>query len=178
MIRLFVALPIPDAQRRRLAQIRTGIDGARWVDEHNLHLTLRFIGEVPEDHGEDLAIALTSVKAAPFELRLKGVGHFGSNRGVRAVWADIEPAPGLAPLRAGIDVTLQRAGLTPEHRKFHPHVTLARLRHATPDAIAPWLAANTLFTTTPFTIDKFALYSSHLGKSGADYAMEMDYPLG
>jgi 2'-5' RNA ligase len=178
MIRLFVALPLPGPQRRRLAQICTGIEGARWLDDHNLHLTLRFIGEVPEDHGEDLAIALSSVKAAPFELRLKGVGHFGSNRGVRAVWADIEPAPDLTQLRANIDATLQRAGLAPEHRKFHPHVTLARLRHATPDAIAPWLAANTLFTTVPFTIGKFALFSSHLGKSGADYTMEMEYSLG
>jgi len=178
MIRLFVALPFPHSLRRRMAQICTGIDDARWVDEHNLHLTLRFIGEVPEDQGEDLAIALSSVRHPPFQLRLKGVGHFGSARGVRAVWVGIEPTPELGELRARIDATLLRAGLDPEHRKFHPHVTLARLRHATPDAIAPWLAANTLFTTLPHEVDKFALFSSHLGKSGADYTVEMEYPLG
>lgn len=178
MIRLFVALPIPESQRRRMSQICTGIDDARWLDDHNMHLTLRFIGEVPEDQGEDLALALSAVKAAPFELRLKGVGHFGSSRGARAVWADVEPAPELTELRNRIDATLQRAGLDPEHRKFRPHVTLARLRHATPGGIAPWLAANAMFNSMPFTVDRFALFSSHLGKSGADYTMQLEYPLG
>lgn len=178
MIRLFVALPIPGSQRRRLAQICTGIDDARWLDDHNLHMTLRFIGEVPEDQGEDLATALSKLRTTPFQLRLKGVGHFGSSRGVRAVWADIEPSPELVQLRGRVDAVLQRAGLAPEHRKFHPHVTLARLRHATPDHIAPWLAANTLFTSMPFTVKKFALFSSHLGKLGADYSMEVEYPIG
>jgi 2'-5' RNA ligase len=178
MIRLFVALPIPGPQRRRMSQISTGIDDARWIDDHNLHLTLRFIGEIPEDQGEDLAMALSSVWAAPFGIRLKGVGHFGSSRGVRTVWVGIEPSPELTHLRGRIDAVLTRAGLAPERRKFHPHATLARLRHATPDQIAPWLAANMLFTTTPFAVDKFALYSSHLGKSGADYTMEMEFELG
>ncbi len=177
MIRLFVAVDAPAALRRRAASLGRGIDRAKWVAEENMHITLRFIGETPEDRAEDFAEALDRVRAAPLELALSGAGHFGSGRRVRALWLGVEKSEALVALRDRIDSALVRAGCAPEGRKFHPHLTLARFNNGTPGEIHSWLAANTLFRSVPFMVDRFTLYSSHLGRAGAIYTAEAEYEL-
>jgi 2'-5' RNA ligase len=77
MLRLFVALPLPVAIRDRLAMIQTGVPNARWMDRDNLHLSLRFVGEVEDHVAHEVAAALDRIDAPGFDLRLTGVGHFG-----------------------------------------------------------------------------------------------------
>jgi 2'-5' RNA ligase len=178
MIRLFVAIPLPDELRRRAAALCRGIAAAKWVDPDNMHLTLRFIGEVDEPQGGDIVDALDTVGGAPFALTLSGAGHFGSDRRVRAVWLGVEKSAALNALQARIESALARAGLAPEGRKFHPHVTLARMKSRASGEVGPWLAANTLFRAMPFTVEQFALYSSQLGGTGAVYTAEAEFPLG
>ncbi len=176
MIRLFVAIELPEEIRRRLASMSGGVPSARWVPEENLHLTLRFIGETPEDRLADIAAALAAVRGAPFEMTLSGVGHFESRRRVRVLWAGIEPNAELAALHDRVESALVRAGLEPEGRKFSAHVTLARLNGVPAAKMVAWLAAGTAFHAPPVRIEGFTLLSSFLSRSGAIYSIVQDFP--
>lgn len=174
--RLFVGLEIPDELRDRLALIQGGVHGAKWVPRENFHLTLRFIGEVDEPSARDLAHELDRVRAPVFDLTLSGAGHFESNRRVRQLWIGIERSEALNALQHRIDAIATRA-VGRDNQRFRPHVTVARLGGAPPDAVRHWLAANSLFRAIPFAVERFVLFSSFLGKSQALYRAEAEYPL-
>lgn len=178
MIRLFTAIELPEPLRARLAALCVGIDGARWVPPENLHLTLRFIGEIDEGVAHDVVDALDRITAPGFPLTLAGAGHFESGRKVRSLWVGIERNDALVLLQTRIESALKRAGLPPDARRFTPHVTLARLNNGAREPVARWLAANSLFRALPFTVERFALYSSFLGRSGSIYRIEETFPLG
>ena len=130
MIRLFVALALPDQCRKRLVALGGGIDGARWVDVRDLHITLRFVGEVSELVIDDIVQALGGIRAAPVEIALNGAGQFASKARVRAVWVGVEKSQGLIALHEKVDRALIRIGLSPERRKYTPHVTIGRMNGA------------------------------------------------
>ncbi|MBT5945041.1 MAG: RNA 2',3'-cyclic phosphodiesterase [Rhodospirillaceae bacterium] len=178
MIRLFVGISLPEILSERLTGLRGQIPGARWVPPENHHITLRFIGEVDEETAADLDAALARIDAPPFEVAMSGVGHFESRGLVRALWVGVERDPALDHLQARVETACQRAGLAPEGRKFHPHVTLARCRDTRTARIAGFLADHGGFRAPPFPVGSFALYSSILGRGGAIYTRETDYPLG
>ncbi len=177
MIRLFVALSLPEDVRERLAGLAGGVPGARWVEAHTLHLTLRFIGETGEERLADLDDALRAVNTPPFALTLDGMGQFGSGRKLHSLWAGVERSAALGLLQAKIESAVVRAGFAPEGRKFTPHVTLARLKDAHPVRVMRYLAGNGLFRSRSFPVDGFSLYESHQGRHGADYAVISSYPL-
>ena len=177
MIRLFIALGLPDDIRDRLTGLAGGLPGARWVEPHNLHLTLRFIGETEEGRLADLDQQLAGLEAPPFELTLDGMGHFGAGKRLHALWAGVERSEALGHLQAKIESAVVRAGFPPETRKFTPHVTLARLKDASPERLMRYLSSNGLFRSRGFPVTGFALYESHLGRHGPDYAVIADYPL-
>lgn len=90
MIRLFVGLALPEGLRERLTGLRGQVPGARWVPPENLHITLRFIGEVDEAAAADLDMALARVDVPPLEVAVGGVGHFASRGLVRSLWAGVD----------------------------------------------------------------------------------------
>jgi 2'-5' RNA ligase len=170
MIRLFVGLELPEKLRDRLAGLGAGIEGVRWIPEENLHLTLRFIGEVDEAQAEDIVEALDRVEAPPFEIVLDGLGTFGAGAKLRAVWVGVQPSPPLQALHRKIDRAVQRAGLPPEGRRFVPHVTLARLGSAAAkDRLEPFIAHNAAFRSRPVRVTGFTLFQSYVTSEGADY---------
>jgi 2'-5' RNA ligase len=176
MIRLFVALEIPEAVRSRLTALQGGVPGARWASDEQLHLTLRFIGEVDENVARDVDDALAGIRALGFMLELAGVGEFGGKK-PRALWAGVRPNDALLHLQKKIETALQRIGLPAEERKFSAHVTLARM-HAPPrEKIVQFLTHHSLFASGPFRIDHFALFSSQLGSGGSVYRAERVYRL-
>ncbi|OEJ67059.1 RNA 2',3'-cyclic phosphodiesterase [Magnetovibrio blakemorei] len=178
MIRLFAGLSIPDDHRRTLATIQNGVKDARWIDPENLHITLRFIGEVDEDVAAQIALALGDVTAEPFEVTLKGVGTFGSPP--HSLWVGTEDAPSgaLAHLYANVESALVRTGLEPEGRKFTPHVTLTRFRRSVnPGRLAEHLSTHAGFCLEPFRVQGFTLFESHLGHKGAHYTPFSTYDL-
>ena len=177
MIRLFVAVPLPAAIQDRVAQLCCGLANARWVDPENLHITLRFIGEVDESRFEDIDLALSVVRAPAFQLKLRGVDSFGNNNGVRAVWVGVEREPALFHLRDKIESALVRAGIPPETQKFKPHVTLTRSRLRGDTRFGEFIANNSLFQAGPFPVHEFTLFSSFLSQSGAIYTPERSYLL-
>ncbi len=177
MIRLFVAIPLPELVRDRLAGLSGGVRGARWTPPENMHLTLRFIGEVVEPDLTEIAGALSAIEAPAFPLRFQGVGQFGDRRRARVLWAGVARSGPLHALRDRIENALRGAGIVPEGRRYIPHVTLARLKETRPAHLAPFLAAHAAFETQDFEADRFILYSSHLGQAGAIHTAEAEYLL-
>src|SRR5712692_4162274 len=152
MLRLFVGIEFPPELKLGLSLLETAIPGARWVDAGNLHLTLRFIGEIAEDLAADIDEALARLKARPFTLQLAGTGVFGGNK-PHTLWVGVERDPGLVTLRDKIEQALIRTGLEPEQRRFAPHVTLARLRDPPHEELAHFLAANAQFRAAPLPVE-------------------------
>jgi 2'-5' RNA ligase len=175
MLRLFVALQLPAAVRERLMGLMGGVSGARWQSDQQLHLTLRFIGEVDETRAEDIDSALRAVQFAPFQVALAGVGLFGDTRKPRALWAGVGPEAPLAHLAQKIETAMVRIGLPAEPRKFLPHVTLARFGGKAA-RIERFLAAHDRLWSPAWTVERFTLFRSHLAHSGAIYEPLASYP--
>ena len=177
MHRLFVALRPPRAIRERLLGLMGGVPGARWQDDAQLHITLRFIGDVEARTAEDIAAALGSVRAPALELRLAGCGVFDDRRGrPNALWAGVAPREPLAALHRKVDQAIVRAGLEPERRAYLPHITLARMSGSA-GPVGRWLAEHAALASEPFAVDAMILYESRLGTSGASYEPVARYPL-
>jgi 2'-5' RNA ligase len=177
MYRLFAGLALPDDIALRLQGMCAGVPGAYWEDPENLHLTLRFIGDVPGDAAEDIGHALAGVRHAPFDLEMAGVSHFSSGEDVRVLWAGFKKSPALTALRARIEAALRRIDIEPDSRKFVPHVTLAKLAAPYVPKVQEWLAMHALFKAGPFAVRAFALYSSHRTSHGTRYEQEADFML-
>ena len=176
MHRLFVALRPPPAMRQAcLAAMEDGPPGWAWQDEEQLHLTLRYIGDVDRPVAEDVAAALGSIHAPPLDLALSGVGWF--DHGPRgALFARVAPVDALAALHAKLDRALVRAGLEPEGRAFLPHITLARRRSSAIDP-AGWLERNAGLASSAARINSMILFESHLSRHGPHYETAASYRL-
>jgi 2'-5' RNA ligase len=176
MLRLFVGIEFPPELKLRLSLLETALPGARWIDPGNLHLTLRFIGEITEDVAADVDEALAQVKARRFTLQLAGTGVFGGNR-PHTLWVGVERDPDLILLHDRIELALIRIGLAPEPRRFAPHVTMARLRDPVLDMLGHFLAAHARFRADPLPVEHFSLVASFPTKAGSVYEDQADYPL-
>src|SRR5579862_1260967 len=148
MLRLFVGIGFPPELKLQLSLLCSGIPNARWVDPGNLHLTLRFIGEISEGRAADVDEALAELTARRFTLQLAGTGVFGGAR-PHALWVGVERSPELVKLRDKIEQALIRIGLMPEPRKFAPHVTLARLRDPELHQLGQFLGMHAQFRADP-----------------------------
>jgi 2'-5' RNA ligase len=177
MIRLFAALAVPDEIAQGLARRQAGLDGARWRSAEQLHVTLRFFGEVREDVARDLDAELSTLGGGPFDIVLEGVGAFGEGADIHTLWAGVAESPELRRLAKACETAARRAGLKPDGRNYRPHLTLAYLRHPDPARVAAWIQANNLLKSPPIRIDRFGLYSSFLASDGAQYRLEAEYGL-
>ncbi len=176
MLRLFVGIDFPPELKLTLSLICAGIPGARWVASDNLHLTLRFIGEVSEEIAGDIDAALSRLRAPSFPLGLSGIGVFTPEK-PRVLWVGTLREPRLLSLREKIETALIRAGLPPETRRFSPHVTLARLYRPSLDGLRDFLVQHAGFRADPFPVSRFSLVASFPTKAGSVYEDEADYPL-
>ena len=177
MIRLFAALAVPPEIGRVLQARQSGIEGARWRPLEALHITLRFYGEIRQDVARDLDTELMGVSGRPFSIRLEGAGSFADGDGINAVWAGVADSPELRRLAEACETAARRAGLKPEKRAYRPHVTLAYLRRPDPAQVAAWIQANNLLKSPEIAIDRFGLYSSHMGNEVSHYRLEAEYRL-
>jgi 2'-5' RNA ligase len=176
MHRLFIAIQPPAPIRERLLGLMGGIPGARWQDDEQLHLTVSFIGEIDRHQADDIAAAIGSVRQGPFEIALSGVGSF-LKRGKGAVWAGLAPHDPLKTLHKKVEQACLRAGVEPDTRAYHPHITLARLaRGAGP--VEPFIERWAGLSSPPFSVDAICLYESRLGAEGASYRIAERYSLG
>jgi len=175
-MRLFVALALPDEVAKSLTALQAGVPGARWQTREQMHLTLRFIGEVDGLQAVAIDDALASISAPAFTMELKGVGAFGGKR-PRDLWAGARTGGALPHLQRKIESALQRVGMEPDGRKFTPHVTLARLKGTPNGHVVDFLTDHALYSSGPFAVDTFILYSSRLTPHGSLYRAEKAYAL-
>jgi 2'-5' RNA ligase len=181
-MRLFVAIDIPDATRAAvgnlIAQLAQLCRGAKWVHAEGMHLTLKFIGEQPEEKVAGIASELRAVRSsAPMQLRFAGTGFFPNARSPRVFWAGIEASPNLAELAAEIERRLETLGIAREQRAFKPHLTLARFNSTSG---LPQLR-DALEKLGPLefgaaTAREFHLYHSQLQRAGAVYTKLATFP--
>jgi 2'-5' RNA ligase len=176
MHRLFVAIRPPEPIRDLLIDAMDDTSDFRWQDDDQLHSTLRFIGEVDRPIAEDIADALGRIRSPGFALRIAGTGRF-EQRNSGALWAGIEPKPAVAALAAKVERACVAAGLEPEHRAFHPHITLARWKGRRTREVHDFLDRTRGLSSPPFDVAAFRLFESHLSRHGAHYEEVASYPL-
>lgn len=168
MHRLFVAILPPEVIRDLLIDAMDHSADFHWQEEEQLHLTLRFVGEVERPLADDLADALARLRSSALELRIGGVGRF-EQRSSGTLWAAVEPKPALVALAGKVERVCQSVGLEPERRSFHPHITLARWKGRRTREVQHYLERAGGLSSEPFVIREFSLVESHLSRHGAHY---------
>lgn len=176
MQRLFVALSIPDTTAQAIALIQSGVPGAHWQSRAQLHLTLRFIGEVDGRAAAAVDDALAGIDAPGFTLEPHGVGEFGGKH-PHALWAGVRKSEPLLHLQRKVETALQRAGIVPDRQRYTPHITVARLGRTPLGKVMDWLTDHALFAAPDFRVEEFQLYSSLLTSDGSIYRPERTYCL-
>lgn len=176
MHRLFCALTLPLQVAQKLALMGGGIPGARWVSEQNLHITIRFIGEVDARTADNVHEALSAIAFTPFAVKLQNIVTFGERK-PRLLYVGVAANEALQALYVRVNAALARLGLpVPEERRYVPHVTLARLYKAPRDRIGAFMAANNILDIPTLQMENFVLMSSHKTVNGASYQIEACYP--
>ncbi|WP_134500918.1 RNA 2',3'-cyclic phosphodiesterase [Microvirga pakistanensis] len=177
MPRLFTGIEIPSEISLALSAYRGGLPGARWIDPENYHITLRFIGDIDARMADDVCSILGDSRwREPIAITLDGLDTFGGSK-PRAVFARTSGNGELTDLQAEQERMMRQIGLPPETRKFIPHVTLARLKNASPIDVADYMATRGHFPKLTFTARRFVLYSSRASVGGGPYVIEAAYPL-
>ena len=176
MPRLFSGIELPESVRSHLGDLQQPLPGAKWVNDDDLHITLRFAGDIEGRTVRELQDALAEIEADAFELRLEGLGAFGGND-PHTLWAGVSPNPLLDALARANERAARAAGLPPETRNYKPHVTLARLRGTPAELVARYLGRIGAFRSEPFQVSEFVLFSSRPKVGGGPYVVEAAYPL-
>ena len=179
MPRLFVAIDLPDEVKDQVLRLREDdLPPGRWSRRAALHLTLHFIGDVPEAVARAYGRALKQVDAPAFDLRLQGLGQFPINDRPRVIWAGVQNTPPLRALHEAVGQALESEGFIRERRRFHPHITLMRFKKPLRRGPASrWIKAHLDFHAEPVQVSEFVLYESELKPSGAVYTKRAVYDL-
>jgi RNA 2',3'-cyclic 3'-phosphodiesterase len=194
-MRIFIALDIDDAVRQRLQRFLDGVRGfapdARWVRPESLHVTLKFIGEKPEEEVEKIKSALSSIRGEPIELDFRGYGFFPGAKSPRVFWLGIASGPQLVHLAKAVDEATSALGIPREDHPFSPHLTLARggggsgaprwKKGDAPSQRFERLQEKLAVMPSPefgtMTAREFFLYQSQLGRGGSKYTKIGQFPL-
>jgi 2'-5' RNA ligase len=174
-MRTFVAIDIPDEIRSRIevliATLRRVPANVRWSRPEALHITLKFLGEIPAENVDTVKLALHSLPDAdPVTIRIAGAGFFPSERTPRVLWLGIESGPELGTVAAAIEQRLVPLGVPPDERPFSPHLTLGRIRAANGMALLrDILSRQGALSMGSFTASEFFLYESQLAPGGSIY---------
>lgn len=174
-MRLFVALDLNDAVRAEIATfcetLQAEFPSARWARIEGIHVTLKFIGEVPEESVEQIEGALSAVDSdSPVEMNFRGAGFFPNERRPRVFWIGIDATPNLAEMVARIETQLEPLGVSRESREFRPHLTLARISESRGiEKLRDALRRQGPVEFGAVRTSEMHLYQSELGRGGAKY---------
>ena len=171
-MRLFVGLELPEHVKTALLAAMGGVGGARWQTAAQLHLTLRFIGEVDRHTAADIAAALGRVNVRPFTAELGDPGLFEHRGRIDTLWVGVRPAEALERLAKSVGAALASVGVPPETRAFVPHISIARGRSMIGAASWPQSPIQRL----TWTAGPFALFESRMGKDGSVYTILARWP--
>jgi 2'-5' RNA ligase len=172
--RLFVAIDLPDSIRQALANLDPHIRGARWIDPSQMHLTLGFFDDVPEEVESALREKLVAIEFGAFFLPVTGVGIFSARGAPKIIWIGVGKAhPHLFQIHKRVQEAALTAGLEPELRPWHPHITIARCRDVSVQSMRKFLQSNKDFDAGMIRVEAFHLYSSKLTPAGPIHTREV-----
>lgn len=172
--RLFVAIDLPELTRQLVAGIDPHIRGVRWVDPAQMHLTLGFFGDVPDDIDLALREKLSAIEFGAFFLPIVGVGAFSAKGAPKIIWIGVGKAhPHLFQIHKRVQEAALTAGLEPELKPWHPHITIARCRDVSAQSLRKFLQSNAEFDAGMIRVEDFHLYSSKLTPSGPIHTREL-----
>lgn len=172
--RLFVAIDLPESTKQFLVDLDPKIRGVRWTEAAQMHLTLAFFGDVPEDVGLALREKLSAIEFGAFFLPITGVGTFPSKGPPKIIWIGVGRGhPHLFQVHKRVQEAALAAGLEPELRPWHPHITLARCRDVAPQSIRKFLQSNGDLDAGMIRVEEFHLYSSKLTPAGPIHTREL-----
>jgi 2'-5' RNA ligase len=178
--RLFIAIELPAILRRRVQdhidQLRKAVPEARasWTPEEKLHLTLKFLGDTPVTKVDDLAqaVARAATRVSPFEVMIGACGAFPTRGQPRVLWIGIEdPTDALTKLHHALEDECANAGFPPEARRFHPHLTIARLRQPHDARRLAKVHKETGFDPVKVNVRDACLIRSELRSEGSRYTV-------
>jgi RNA 2',3'-cyclic 3'-phosphodiesterase len=179
--RLFLAIGVPqELHGTLLSPLKKAkrIDGVKPSIPAQLHITLRFLGEIESSLEERLVPALASIPPwRPFQLAIEGAGLLPSRRHPKILYAGIRESSELLSLKTTIDDALSKCGLPPENGTFRPHITVARIRDNVSRSVCDTLPSLfETFDSLDFTVKSFGLHSSLLLPTGAQHRLEAEFP--
>lgn len=180
VIRAFIAIDLPLYIQQQLGSVleqlkRPETQAVRWVPAQNIHLTIKFLGDVSPANLEILKRILQNevTRYRPFEIHVGGLGAFPSMRRPRVIWVGVDAPAVLASLQRAIEIETIRLGYTAEERGFSPHLTLGRVAHnATPEEVRSVADTITTFKVGDLgtaVVDHVRLFRSDLQPGGAIY---------
>lgn len=176
MPRLFSGLSLPETQRTALAIVQHGVPGARWIDPHDFHITLRFIGDVDLRTANDVVEILGSRPWDAPPIQLGELAVFGGKKPT-SLFASVKENEELDSLQRGHERLMQQLGLPADSRQFTPHVTIGRVRSVKPPVLATFLSHHGGISIPAFKALHFNLYSARESKGGGPYRVEKSWPL-
>ena len=172
--RLFVAIDLPESTRQLLAGIDPHIRGVRWVDPAQMHLTLSFFGDVPDDIGLAVREKLSVIEFGAFFLPIVTVGIFSAKGAPKIIWIGVGKAhPHLFQIHKRVEEAALAVGLEPELKPWHPHITIARCRDVSAQSLRKFLQSNAEFDAGMIRVEDFHLYSSKLTPAGPIHTREL-----
>jgi RNA 2',3'-cyclic 3'-phosphodiesterase len=180
-MRVFIAVDVPNEIRKSLGDVQRALrplsSSARWVAPESIHITLRFLGEVPDKRLDEINTALTGLTWKPFTITVHGVGFFPGTRSPRVFWAGME-APTMQGLAEQLDTRMESLGFDKEKRAFRPHITMARAKSTRIDSSLVSAAAKyEEHDFGSFPVDRIFLFKSTLKPSGAVHEKLKEYLL-
>ena len=178
MPRLFLAIDPPDRVKDAVADLQEDLSQARWVDIDNLHLTLRFIGEVSDAVTREVIDSVARIAAPSVAVQPEGPGHFERRGRPTVLWVGVAASAELLALHRAAEAACRAAGLPPDPRRFHPHITIARFGAGiTAEAVGRWLERRPPPRLDPFTATEVTLFRSDLRPDGPRYDPLLRVPL-
>jgi 2'-5' RNA ligase len=172
--RLFVSIELPHSITQRLEELDPHLRGVRWLSPEQMHLTLSFLGNVSSDVAEVLQKNLSAIDWKAFFLPISGLGIFPGKGRPNILWIGVGRGhPHLFQLHKRVQEAAIGAGLEPDLRSFHPHVTLARCRDVSAESVRPFLRAHAAFEAGMIHVESFCLNSSELTPTGSIYTREL-----
>jgi RNA 2',3'-cyclic 3'-phosphodiesterase len=172
--RLFVSIELPHSVTQCLAELNPRLRGVRWLAPEQMHLTLSFLGDVSNEVEEALKKNLNAIEWKAFFLPICGFGTFPGKGRPNILWIGVGTGhPHLFQLHKRVQEAAIRAGLEPDLRAFHPHVTIARCRDVSAESIRPFLRTHAAFDAGMIHVESFCLNSSALTPNGSIYTREL-----
>ena len=172
--RLFVAIDLPESTKRLLVDLDPQIRGVRWIEPEKMHLTLGFFDDVPDDVDLTFREKLSAIVFGAFFLPIVGIGTFPPKGDLKIICIGVGRGhPHLFQLHKRVQEAALGAGLEPELRPFHPHVTLARCQRISPQSVGKFLKANVDLDAGMIRVDSFHLYSSKLTPASPIHTREL-----